>query len=347
MRITGGGNVGIGTAFSGINTASQLTIKASVADGNQIYIVQSNDDRGWRLNAKTDGHFYLQSTYTSSNSNVLVARYDTGNVGIGTSSPSYRLDIANTSAQMSLTATDATGYNEIYFRRNTSSTMGYIGVGVNSAVTAAGNEFVIQNSISGGNIVFRTNYSGTIAERMFIACSGNQFIFACAPSSWMAEMYNDTATTPYGIYIKYRNAAPNSSASYFLNFDDSGFNRFHVSSDGYVHSRSTSIVIISSDENLKKDISNYDKGLSEVLKMKPRYYRYKAEPEKLQIGFIAQEMDIALSGSMIDSNEKNKETGESYKTYHLEWYPLLVKAIQELKTQNDALQSRIETLESK
>ena len=81
--------------------------------------------------------------------------------------------------------------------------------------------------------------------------------------------------------------------------------------------------------------------MSEVLAMKPRYYRYKAEPEKLQIGFIALEMDEALKGSMVDSNEKNEETGENYKTYQVEWYPLLVKAIQEQQATITSLQERL------
>ena len=148
-----------------------------------------------------------------------------------------------------------------------------------------------------------------------------------------------------GIDVFYTTASPNNSSAAFYQAADNSSGRvlrFQVTSNGYVHSRSTSIVIISSDENLKKDITDYDKGLSEVLAMKPRYYRYKAEPEKLQIGFIAQEMDAALEGSMIDSPEKNKETGESYKTYHLEWYPLLVNAIKEQQATITSLQDRLD-----
>ena len=96
-----------------------------------------------------------------------------------------------------------------------------------------------------------------------------------------------------------------------------------------------------SDENLKTDIIDYDKGLAEVLAMKPRYYKYKDNLQKQEIGFIAQEMDEALKGSMIDSIIKNKETNDNYKTYKLEWYPLLVKAIQEQQAQIQNLQEQI------
>ena len=81
MRLTSGGNLIINPV--GSYNESLLTIKAANTNGKQIHIVQSNDDRGWRFSARTDGHFYLDSTYTGSDSNVLNARFDTGNVMIG------------------------------------------------------------------------------------------------------------------------------------------------------------------------------------------------------------------------------------------------------------------------
>jgi hypothetical protein len=83
MVITSDNNIGINTTFSGVNTPSLLTIKGKIPDGNQIYIIQENDDRGWRLKAKTDGHFYLQSSYTSSSTDRIKVFYDTGVVQIG------------------------------------------------------------------------------------------------------------------------------------------------------------------------------------------------------------------------------------------------------------------------
>ena len=68
--------------------------------------------------------------------------------------------------------------------------------------------------------------------------------------------------------------------------------------------------------------------------MKPRYFKYKDNLEEEKIGFIAQEMEEVIAGSMIDSPMGN------HKTYQLEWYPLLVKAIQELT-------ARVQYLENK
>ena len=75
--------------------------------------------------------------------------------------------------------------------------------------------------------------------------------------------------------------------------------------------------------------------------MKPRYYKYKNDLENQKIGFIAQEMEEALPGSMIDSYLT--KDGDPVKTYQLEWYPLLVKAIQEMNTKIIQLEKIVAT----
>jgi hypothetical protein len=75
--------------------------------------------------------------------------------------------------------------------------------------------------------------------------------------------------------------------------------------------------------------------------MKPRYYKYKDNLEEEKSGFIAQEMDEAIPGSMINSPMGN------HKTYQVDWYPLLVKAIQEQQAQIEILKTEIQTLKNK
>jgi hypothetical protein len=106
--------------------------------------------------------------------------------------------------------------------------------------------------------------------------------------------------------------------------------QFKVSGTGVIYAQNTSVQAISSDIKLKTDIVDFDKGLNEILAIKPRYYKYKDNLEVIRAGFIAQEMDVAIPGSMIDG-EPNKD-GESFKTYQVDWYPMLVKALQELNT---------------
>ena len=133
----------------------------------------------------------------------------------------------------------------------------------------------------------------------------------------------------------------NNTSSYLFVGETGGVNKCFIWGSGAIASTSTSITNITSDVNLKTDIKDYDKGLAEVLAMKPRYYKYKDNLEEQKVGFIAQEMEEAIAGTMIDSYLKNEETGENYKTFQLEWYPILVKAIQEQQATITSLQDRI------
>jgi hypothetical protein len=121
--------------------------------------------------------------------------------------------------------------------------------------------------------------------------------------------------------------------------------QFKVSGTGVIYAQNTSVQAISSDIKLKTDIVDFDKGLNEILAIKPRYYKYKDNLEVIRAGFIAQEMDVAIPGSMIDG-EPNKD-GESFKTYQVDWYPMLVKAIQEQQAMITSLQSQINELKNK
>jgi hypothetical protein len=112
---------------------------------------------------------------------------------------------------------------------------------------------------------------------------------------------------------------------------------FRVAGNGYIYSTNTSVQSISSDINLKTDIKDYDKGLLEVLAMKPRYFKYKNNLNDELVGFIAQEMEEAMPGSMVE-NEIDKDVFA--KSYIVDWHPLLVKAIQELKAEIDILKNK-------
>jgi hypothetical protein len=97
-----------------------------------------------------------------------------------------------------------------------------------------------------------------------------------------------------------------------------------------------------SDLRMKENISDVENGLDIVLKMKPKHFDY-IDGQKDNLGFIAQDIQEIIPQAVSVSNEESGML--SLKTDFL--VPYLTKAIQELKTQNDALQSRIETLESK
>ena len=186
--------------------------------------------------------------------------------------------------------------------------------------------------------------TSTGAERMRITSGGQvnvnssqttyPFYVQAALGNW-TTVFENTANGASGILMR----STGGSQGFYYGAYDGGAYKFYISGTGVVNSTSTSITIISSDAKLKTDIRDYNKGLAEVLAMKPRIYKRKDNLEIDEVGFIAQEMDIALAGSMIESYKD--EEGEPIHTYQLEWYPLLVKAIQEQQAQIEELKALI------
>lgn len=81
-----------------------------------------------------------------------------------------------------------------------------------------------------------------------------------------------------------------------------------------------------SDRRLKKDISNLEYGLSEVLQLQPRSYRWKGRAtEKKSLGLIAQEVQPIINEIVNSQDDDAKTLGISY----IELIPVLIKAIQE------------------
>jgi hypothetical protein len=118
-----------------------------------------------------------------------------------------------------------------------------------------------------------------------------------------------------------------------------GFRNLNAAANGTI-TTSTSL------RELKENIVDMSLGLSDVLKLKPREFDWKdaVEHGTQDIGFIADEVfDVSPKLATYKVGDKNKDNlqGVKYDTMT----SLLVKAIQELKTELDAAKARIATLE--
>ena len=79
-----------------------------------------------------------------------------------------------------------------------------------------------------------------------------------------------STSAPYGIYIKYENAAPDSSVDYnFIDCEDTGGTRFQVASDGDVKNHDNSYGA-TSDERIKQDITDANSQWDDVKALKVR-----------------------------------------------------------------------------
>jgi hypothetical protein len=130
-------------------------------------------------------------------------------------------------------------------------------------------------------------------------------------------------------------ASTNASTNLSLYSTGAAAFRFYVGLGGTVYATNTTISPITSDERLKQNIVDYDKGLEEVLALRPRHFEYKAEPNRKLAGFISQEVKTVIPDAIRPTLQDPE-----MMTYEIDWYPLLVKAIQELTARVQTLEAR-------
>jgi hypothetical protein len=93
--------------------------------------------------------------------------------------------------------------------------------------------------------------------------------------------------------------------------------------------------LTSSDARLKEDIRPFEGGLSAVLSMKPRSFKWK-ETSGEDVGFIAQELQTVFPQAVAGVDDGSERPAIPMGVDYGRITPLLVAAIQELKAEFDA-----------
>jgi hypothetical protein len=231
-----------------------------------------------------------------------------GNLGVGQSTPTDRLHVTGTVAAglvrtyiENLSATGLSGF--ILALPN-------VGGGQFGGVTCNGASS-FTNFFSTTAAIFATGASYT--ERMRITSAGNVGIGTSSP---------DTLCHINGT-IRYTNR-PSAGTITAIGYDTNGDLRNSSSSLRYKHG-----------------VVDYDKGLAEVMDLRPVVFKFNGE-ERENIGFIAEEIDALGLTEVMLYDEENRPDGVLYANM----VALLTKALQEANAKIDALTARVEDLEA-
>jgi hypothetical protein len=347
MRIKGSGNVGIGTSSpvqklqvdstsgDGIYLSSFLTTSGAADTGATLFFGvfdgSVNRDacniKGLKENGTSGNYATYLSFGTRANGGSPTERMritSGGNVGIGTNSPEALAN--NTTLQIdgtshSFVRTGTSNYGGYFFTIPTADAMGLSSVrnpvaGTFSNTGKAGSAIVLYGTSGDGYMTFSTSNANNTAptERMRITSNGNVNL--------NDTVYNNTAVaTTRTLYIgsDYRIGGISSIRESKKNIND-------ISSVDWIYS-------------LNPVTFNYRK--------KDEEEKYTEEVyDELVYGLIAEDTQ-PIADFLINYNSKEDGSKEMIGIEYSRLITPMLKAIQELKTQNDALQSRIETLESK
>ncbi|MEI6852809.1 MAG: tail fiber domain-containing protein [Bacteroidota bacterium] len=270
---------------------------------------------------------YFKASGGATNYGLIV---DGGNVGIGTTTPAYKLDVfANVNATYA------------------AQIMNNSSAGSGLSVIAGGNPG------NGSNKLLSLKDGGS-NEKFTVLDNGNVGIGTTSPTNMLT--INGSATSQANVQLQYdgvtkgylwydsgsdfigvgRGSAANSIT---LRTNQLNYNSAYCTGTTWVDA---------SDARLKRDIepmTNY--GLSTVMQLKPVTYYFKADKTNHpEVGFIAQEM-LKIVPEVVFGTEgdisKNETLGLSYGNL----VPVLTKAIQEQQAEIEALKAENAAMKAK
>ena len=378
MRITSTGRVGIGTTapstLTHINKSSTTAFSASDASWHDLLIsnagtatnhtvgiaFQVSGTNGYAANAGTgiaavkNGN---SSDYgadlvfvTRPQSAIAVERMritHSGNVGINSTSPSYKLDIVGpgTSGGSTLRLTDSASSAvswHLYLKRGGSEAL----IGIQGSVT--NDPFVIRRS-SGGDGDFFISSTGNVG----IGSSSPQkklTVYGDVTSDFVARFHNDgNSNDRQGIEILCgKDVLSTTNDAYWIRLadgDDNGRSAIYYNS-----SSPNAYFAAISDGRVKKNIQDTNvNGLDTLNAIKLRSFDFDEKKTKkigwgqsgsIKLGYIAQEVEEVLPEAITTDADGYKLMGDA------PFIPYLIKSVQELSAKNDVLEAEIASLKN-
>jgi len=330
MRIDSSGNVGIGTSSPGttLDVAGPITARATGGEGGEIRLNNIGDASiGLTVDVSTADTGRLFQTSNNSTLQIgqlggtggIVTLYTaatermridaSGNVGIGTSSPTGAgTTLATQGAYSSIVAGSTSNASFVSFY---------------SGQTADPNPSILYNNSLRIGSATSPNTSG-YAERMRIDASGNVMVGTSSVS-------NGAKFTVAGTVSASLNGRIYSLGTY-NNTTSSGAN-MHIALDGHIF-RSTSSL------KYKTNVQDATHGLAEVMTLRPVTYKGKNDGALVFGGLIAEEVHEAGLTEFVQYAEDGSPDALAYGNM----VSLCIKAIQEQQQMIQALQADIAAL---
>ncbi|WP_408098951.1 tail fiber domain-containing protein [Peredibacter sp. HCB2-198] len=293
--------------------------------------------------------------------NAANVYYSAGNVGIGTSAPTYPLQVVTTTATPVLLQSSSTSYTNMQIN-NSSSAKGWnlLTVGSAGGVYGAAGSFTIDEASGGGRFTIIPGGNvgiGTVTPSVALEVNGD--IMATGGSTALSLKAGATDDHTYLSFFA-RSASPLVRSGY-LGYPSSGSNqinimneiatgsialgtnsteRMRIDSAGNVGiglispaeklevsgNVKATAYLYTSDRRLKKNIKTIDDSLEKVLMLRGVEFDWK-ESGNHELGFIAQEVEEIEPNLVVT----NPQTGmKSVKYGNI--VPLLIEAIKKQET---------------
>jgi hypothetical protein len=303
-----------------------------------IYANSSNSKLYYRDD--TGQNYDLTSTATTSdgswtNSGAVTYLTDSGDkVGIGTSTPQGFLSVEKqfpSSSTLGFTVSDPRYEGLFQFKTNSSSFFLPALEGYSGTETTVPVGIMILGAIDDSEDVFLNNWGTVVVQ-------GREYV----------DFPNDTPTAVENADIFTVNNYP--STAYFRVAADGGIfapslkDTTGVSANMYYNTVSDELMYITSSERYKTNIRDYDRGINDLMKLRPVYFQPKNSKNNniFNTGFIAEEVEETGMVEYIDYDEN----GRANSIHYALMTSLLTKAIQEQQAIIESQATEIEQLKT-
>jgi hypothetical protein len=310
---------------------------------------------------------YLEFRTSSSGSASATEKMrldSSGNLGIGTSSPTsgFRLDLQAAASRLRIESTTGTSTAET----RTINTGGTLYAGVDSSGgSLTGAAYAAYYFYSGNYpLIFGTNN----AERAritsggyFKASNNGTYLSSTADyheltASGAAGDYIVNITTPtstaancYGARVFYNGAAPNGTGNAFLQCQDNAATRAQIRSNGGLANYQSNNVDLS-DIRTKKDIAPAASMWGKIGALEIVTYKYNDQThDDVNVGVIAQQVE-SVEPVWVDADGfgETPEDGTPLKTVYTKDITFAaIKALQEAMSRIEQLEAKVAALENK
>jgi hypothetical protein len=362
MILTNSGNVGIGTTSPNVRTeiagtegivALRVTTDnggVSASNYSEIQLADNGTVRSYWRNLR-DGSGDTLFSYNLnlrflSGSTERMRITSSGNVGIGTTSPSEALEVIKSTAYTTIyTGANGNGASGLACSSDNRTNTWFVGSRKDSIGGASGtdrfnilyNTNSILTATSGGNVGIGTT---TVSEVLEVVKNQNATTRILVSNSDTTNSTSRASIRTVSGSIIGEMVALNSSSVFLgtasnhdLNIMSNGSQRLTIYANGNYQFYGSNV----SDARAKENINSLDfNAIEKIIALQPKSYYMKNDNEKLKYGFIAQEVYQVLPDLVNGDLSDDGFVGLDYNGI----IPFLVKAIQELKAEIEILKNK-------